>query len=165
MHRRKQSTDASVSTRHAANLAVGAGFREPCQKDAYAHLPERGSFSRAEIVQFMKNVPNFPHEEITTIERFGVMRWHDECSMHQFLSSLTASIRAEDFLGLEYKVASLIANDISEHADLIFHSNAFAAITATQKFWRMSAGQSPAAERCTRLALLLAIKLNHLKSV
>lgn len=153
----RRPSAATTSARHAANLH---------QKDAFAHLPERGAgFSRAEIVQFIKNVPNFPHEEIAAIERFGVMRWHDETSMRQFLSSLTASIRAEDFLGLEYKIVALVSNEISEHADLIFQSDAFAAITATQRFWKMSAGQSPAAERCTRLALLLAIKLNHLKSV
>lgn len=154
MHRRGQHADvAPVSARHAA--AVHRADR----------LPPQGSFSRAEVVAFMRNVPSYPHEEIAAIERFGVMRWHDECAMHQFLSSLTTSIRAEDFLGLEYKIAALVANDIAAHADLIYHSSAFAAITATQRFWRMSAGQSPAAERCTRLALLLAIKLNHLKSV
>lgn len=154
MQRRRQHADiAAVSARHAAH-----GGRDNL-------LPPNGLASRAEVAAFMKNVPSYPPEEIMAIERFVVVRWHDEFAMHQFLTSLSASIRAEDFLGLEYKIAALVANDVAPHADLIYNSNAFAAITATMRFWRMSSGQPPAAERCTRLALLLAIKLNNLKSV
>lgn len=154
MQRRRERADGStVSARHAAAVHRGG------------LLPPNGLASRAEVVSFMKTVPSYPREEIEAIERFVVVRWHDELAMNQFLTSLSASIRAEDFLGLEYKIAALVANDISQHADLIYNSNAFAAITQTQRFWKMSSGQPPAAERCTRLALLLAIKLNNLKSV